>query len=201
MVLAAILALGVVFGAGWAAGTGLKIGAYDPFSLSVLATGWGAMLLAAFGGPVALIAAAVLSLPPDLPGDRAGIARDRLFFLFALLFPLGVALLRLGNSGNPRYLLLSGVGALMLVAIHTGPRLAPGRWDPLADDSGADGRHPRRARHRLADRGSTAAPIRGSRSMRSRRARRPAPRPRSSASVPAQCCAPPPPRAIMRSRW
>lgn len=128
-------ALALVFGAAHAAGTGLRIGNYEPFNLGGLTNGVGAMLLAAFGGPIALLAALILIAPPDRPGDRAGPARDRLFFLFALLIPLGVAILQIGNSGAPRYHLLSGVGALMLVAVHTGPRLAPGhalRWPVTA---------------------------------------------------------------------
>lgn len=127
IVLAGALAIGTVFGAAWAVGTGLQIGNYDAFSLSALASGWGAMMFAAFGGPVALIAALALLPPPDTPGDRAGLARDRLFFLFILALPIGLSLVQAPNSGAPRYLLLSGVGALMLAAVHSGPRLAPGR--------------------------------------------------------------------------
>jgi hypothetical protein len=129
VVIAATAVLALVFGAARAAGTGLQFGNYDAFSLWKLADGWGAMMFAALGGPIATIAAILLIAPPDVPGDRAGQARDRLFFLFALLIPLGVALFQIGNSGAPRYHLLSGVGALMLIAIHSGPRLA--RRHPL----------------------------------------------------------------------
>jgi hypothetical protein len=127
----ALLVLALVLGAASAAGTGLQFGNYEPFALGALAHGVGAMMMAAFGGPVALVTALVLIAPPDVPGDRAGPARDRLFFLLALAIPFGVALLQLGNSGAPRYHLLTGVGALMLVAMHSGPRLVPGhalRW-------------------------------------------------------------------------
>jgi hypothetical protein len=123
----AVAAVALVFGAAHAAGTGLRFGNLEPFELARLGAGWSAMMLVAFGGPIALVAAIALILPPDRPGDRAGYARDRLFFGLALLIPLGVALLQLGNSGAPRYHLLSGMGALMLVAVHSGPRLAPGR--------------------------------------------------------------------------
>ena len=127
VILAAILAIGTVFGAARAAGTGLRFGNFEAFSLMGLADGAGAMFLAAFGGPIALITALILIAPPDTPGDRNGPVRDRIFFVLALAIPIGVALLQLGNSGAPRYHLLSGVGALMLVAMHSGPRLAPGR--------------------------------------------------------------------------
>ncbi|MBO9712744.1 hypothetical protein [Sphingomonas sp.] len=129
MALAAGLAIGVVLGAAHAAGTGLQVGSYTPFTFAKLGEGLGALMLSTFGGPVALVAALVLLAPPDSPGDAAGVARDRSFFLFALLIPVGVVLLQLGNSGAPRYLLLSGMGAVMLAAVHTAPRLAAGyRW-------------------------------------------------------------------------
>lgn len=127
VILPAILAIGTVFGAAKAAGTGLRFGNFEAFSLMGLADGAGAMFLAAFAGPIALITALILIAPPDTPGDRNGPVRDRIFFLLALAIPLGVALLQLGNSGAPRYHLLSGVGALMLVAMHSGPRLAATR--------------------------------------------------------------------------
>jgi hypothetical protein len=135
MFVPAVLVLALVLGAAQAAGTGLQFGNYEPFRLGGLVSGAGAMLLAAFGGPVALAMAAVLLAPPDIPGDRAGQARDRLFFLLALAIPAGVGLLQLANSGAPRYHLLAGVGALMLVAMHSGPRLAPRhalRWPVTA---------------------------------------------------------------------
>lgn len=125
----AILALGVVLGA--AHGTGLRFGNFEPFSLWSLGEGIGAMLLASFGGPIALITGLVLMAPPDTPAERDGPVRDRIFFVLALLIPLGVALAQLGNSGAPRYHLLSGVGALMLVAMHSGPRLAFDRSSQL----------------------------------------------------------------------
>jgi len=127
VILPAILAIGAVFGAARAAGTGLRFGNFEAFSLMRLADGAGAMFLTAFGGPIALLAALILIAPPDTPGDRNGPVRDRIFFVLALAIPLGVALAQLVNSGAPRYHLLSGVGALMLVAMHSGPRLAPAR--------------------------------------------------------------------------
>ncbi len=118
---AAVIAL--VFGAAYHAG-GFKFGAYAPFDLWALADGVGTMAFAAVGGPVAVVVAALLILPSDHREERPGPARDQLFLLIALLIPLGVALLRLGNSGTPRYHLLAGVAALMLIAIRSGPRMA-----------------------------------------------------------------------------
>jgi hypothetical protein len=127
LLLPAVAVIALVFGAARAAGTGLQFGNLEAFDLGKLGLGWGAMMISAFGGPIALIAALILIMPPDRPGDRAGHARDRLFFALALAIPLGAILLQLGNSGAPRYHLLSGVGALMLVAVHSAPRLAAQR--------------------------------------------------------------------------
>ncbi|MCW3847853.1 glycosyltransferase family 39 protein [Sphingomonas sp. LB-2] len=131
VIVPAIAVLAIIFGAARAAGTGMRLGNYEPFSLTVFADGWGAMLLTAFGGPLALVAAILLSAPPDTPSPQDGPARDRVFFLLALLIPFGIALLQVANSGAPRYHLLSGLGAMMLVAMHSGPRLAPGRASRL----------------------------------------------------------------------
>lgn len=128
-IIPAIAALGLVLGA--AHETGIRFGNVEAFTLSGLTDGVGAMLLASFGGPLALIAALILILPPDTPSGQKGAARDRIFFLLALAIPLGVALAQMANSGAPRYHLLSGVGALMLVAMHSGPRLAAGRSSRL----------------------------------------------------------------------
>jgi hypothetical protein len=132
--LPAILAVATVFGAAHAAGTGLRFGNFEPFSLWSLVNGAGAMLLATFGGELALFALILLA-PPDTPPEGDSPARDRIFFALALLIPVGVALAQLGNSGAPRYHLLSGVGALMLIAMNSGPRLAPNRslrWPVMA---------------------------------------------------------------------
>lgn len=131
----AIIAVAILFGAAQAAGTGMRLGNYEAFRLGAFADGVGAMFLATFGGPIALLAALVLIAPPDRPGAGDGRSRDRLCFLLLLAIPLGVALFQIANSGAPRYHLLSGVGALMLVAVHSGPRLVPGhglRWPVTA---------------------------------------------------------------------
>ncbi|MEI9850065.1 MAG: hypothetical protein WDN24_03375 [Sphingomonas sp.] len=131
LLLPALAVVGFVFGAAQAAGTGLQIGNYEPFALWTLIDGVGAMLLAALGGPVALVAGALLLAPADSPETRPGPKRDQRFFAFALAIPLGVALLQIANSGAPRYHLIAGVAALMLIAIRTGPRIAsahPLRW-------------------------------------------------------------------------
>jgi hypothetical protein len=124
--LPAMLALAIVLGAAHAAGTGLRIGNYEPFSLGALLHGFGAMALATLGGQIALLAL-VLIAPPDSPATGDGKGRDRIFFGLVLLIPLGIALAQIGNSGAPRYHLLSGVALLMLVALNSGPRLAPNR--------------------------------------------------------------------------
>lgn len=120
----AVAALALVLGA--AHETGLRFGNFEPFSLGALVHGVGAMMLASFGGEIALVGLLLIA-PPDTPPEGNGPARDRIFFGLALLIPLGVALAQLGNSGAPRYHLLSGVGALMLVAMNSGPRLSPRR--------------------------------------------------------------------------
>ena len=135
ILLPAVLAVAIIFGAAEAAGTGMRLGNYETFRLGDLANGVGAMFLATFGGPLALLAGLVLIAPPDRPSARDAQSRDRLYFLLLLAVPLGVALLQIANSGAPRYHLLTGVGALMLAAVHSGPRLLPGhglRWPVTA---------------------------------------------------------------------
>lgn len=131
----AIAAVAIIFGAAQAAGTGVRLGNYETFRLAAFANGVGAMFLATFGGPLALLAALVLIAPPDRPGAADARSRDRLYFLLLLAIPLGVALLQIANSGAPRYHLLTGIGALMLASMHSGPRLLPGhalRWPVTA---------------------------------------------------------------------
>jgi hypothetical protein len=131
ILLAVIAVLATLFGAAWAAGTGIRLGNHEAFSLGAFTNGVGAMLLAAAGGPAALVAALLLTLPGDQPERNAGRARDKLLLLTLAAIPLGVALVRLANSGAPRYHLLCGIAVLLLVAIRTGARVAPGhalRW-------------------------------------------------------------------------
>lgn len=134
LLLPAVAVLAMVFIAAQRAGTGLQIGNYEPFAIRSLVEGLWVMLLATAGGPAALIASLVLLLPADAPEHRPAPARDKRFFVLALLIPVGVALLQIGNSGAPRYHLIAGAAVLMLIAIHCGARLArPGllRW-PIA---------------------------------------------------------------------
>ncbi|MCW3836837.1 glycosyltransferase family 39 protein [Sphingomonas canadensis] len=131
LALPAVAVVAMVFGAAHARGGGLQMGNLEPFSFGSWFDGVGAMLLAALGGPLALIAGLLLLAPADTPEARPGPRRDLRFLLLALAIPLGVAAIRAANSGAPRYHLIAGAAALMLIAIRTGPRLMPGhpfRW-------------------------------------------------------------------------
>ena len=114
---AVIIAL--VLGAASAAGTGMRVGNYEAFSVTALAHGWTQMLGTLLGGFVALIAMLLLCDPRLIRAQR-----DQRLFALLLIVPLGVLLLLLPNSGAPRYHLLSGVGLLMLLSIGAGYCLA-----------------------------------------------------------------------------
>jgi hypothetical protein len=128
LLLPAAAVLGFVAWAAMRSGTGLQIGAYEPFGWWKLVEGVGVMLLVAAGGPAALVGALLLMLPADAPEGRPGPRRDLRFLLLALLVPVGVALLQIGNSGAPRYHLIAGAAVLMLIAIRSGGRLEARNW-------------------------------------------------------------------------
>ena len=119
LLIPAILVILLVLGAANAAGTGIRVGNYEPFSLAALARGWTQMLGALLGGFIALFAMLLLCDPRLIRAQR-----DQRLFALLLVVPLGVLLLQLPNSGAPRYHLLSGVGLLMLVSIAAGYCLA-----------------------------------------------------------------------------
>lgn len=131
----ALPALGVlvmVFGAAIWAGTGLQFGKYEPFHFDALVAGVTGLLTYTVGSVIAFAAAALVIAPIGDKGQWSGEGR---LFLIALALPLLVVLFQIGNSGEPRYHLIVGLGLLMLLAFRAGQRFAEAgylRWLVLA---------------------------------------------------------------------
>lgn len=96
---------------------GYRIGSVWPFTARGFVDGVGAMFGYAFGWPAApsavLIGAAALATAASAWAAPALRERAPLYLLAIVLLPAAVGLLRLGNSGFPRYFLVSAVVALL----------------------------------------------------------------------------------------
>lgn len=115
---AAVFAL--VLGAASASPTGMQVGDYVAFSPSTMGQALVVMVAASIGGlaaptwiaGVATIALAVALVLVIRRRDPAAI-----FYLAAIIgLPLGLAVLRVGNTGMPRYFLLSSLALVLLLA-------------------------------------------------------------------------------------
>ena len=126
---AAAGAVAFVFLAALASATGMRVGGYEPFSaghyaaaledLSLWSVGLGspwAWLLPAALGAAALV---IARRKPQWLGSRA-----TLYALLILAVPLGLGLVRLGNTSFARYYLASAVGLLLFMADWIGRGLS-----------------------------------------------------------------------------
>ncbi len=131
---ACIVAIGTTIGAAALSATGMQVGDYSGFSLAGWVTAMTTMVSATVGlpdtgrwiviGPV--VAIAWLGLRTR--GRRSIIGP---FAIVAILvFPLLFPLLQIGNSGFPRYFLLTAVAILLVVADGIAEGLAGGLAEP-----------------------------------------------------------------------
>lgn len=124
--LAAVFAL--VLGAAWASPTGFHIGIYQSFRTLLFLRGVIELVGYTIGWPVVsiwlLLPAVILALLA-----RPGWTRQAAFLKLAIIgFPLALAMLQVGNTGHPRYYMLSAVALLMGIAACTGTAIARGGW-------------------------------------------------------------------------
>ncbi len=118
-IVATVAVFGLVLGAAAVSPTGLQVGDYVAFSLTAMGRALVVMVAASIGGlaaptwiaGVATIAALAL----------VTIVRKRdpaaIFYLAAIVgLPLGLAVLRVGNTGMPRYFLISSLALILLLA-------------------------------------------------------------------------------------
>ena len=110
-----------VFAAAAVSSTGMRLGGNQHFSFALYAAALNDLALwsAGFGSPfpwlvpLAIGAAALFIAvrPPAWAGEKT-----RLYVLLILTVPVGLAMLRAGNSGYARYYLMSAVGLLLMMA-------------------------------------------------------------------------------------
>ena len=118
--LATIAVFALVFGAAAASPTGMQVGDYTAFSATALWTAVEVMVAATLGGfaaPARVIAIAMVAIIAALAAAMRTRDRMAIFYIVAILgLPVALAVLRVGNTGFARYLLLSSLGLLLLVA-------------------------------------------------------------------------------------
>lgn len=110
-----------VFTAAALSPTGMRLGGYDPFSVSRYTAALDDLALwsAGFSAPwpwlapllLGLIAMLIAVRPPEWLGSRA-----RLYALLILAIPVAALVLRPGNTSFARYYLASGLGLLLLIS-------------------------------------------------------------------------------------
>ncbi len=132
----ALIAAAVVVAINFApmlAGRRYEIGHYTPYDLHALIAGLEILSDSLFALSIGIWGlAALVVLAAMLPWMRS---RRELYVLALAAFPLAVALLQIGNSGNPRYFLTVAVVALLLVGDVLGgmwPRRGALRWTAIA---------------------------------------------------------------------
>lgn len=117
---AAVAIVALVLGAAAASPTGMQVGDYVPFSPDALWRALRTMVAATLGGldaPAWLDIVAVLALLATLAIALYRREPVAIFAVAAIVgLPLALALLRVGNTGMPRYFLLSSVALLLVLA-------------------------------------------------------------------------------------
>jgi len=120
VIVATAAVFGFVLGAAAVSPTGMQVGDYVAFSLPAMGRALVVMVAASIGGlaaptwiaGVATIAIAFALVTIVRKRDPAAI-----FYLAAIVgLPLGLAVLRVGNTGMPRYFLLSSLALILLLA-------------------------------------------------------------------------------------
>jgi hypothetical protein len=118
IVTAAVFA--IVLGAAIASPTGMQVGDYGAFSLGTLWSALRVMVAASFGGlavPAPVISLGMIAI---VIGIAIVLRRNdplAIFYLAAVVgLPATLAVLRIGNTGIPRYFLLSSVAMMLMVA-------------------------------------------------------------------------------------
>ena len=128
---ALLLVLGIVFGAAYASPTGFQFGRYEAFDFLLYLHGLIEMLGYTIGVPVVSLLILALAAAAVVLARGARTARFDFYWIAILAFPIGMAVLRAGNVGNPRYFMLAAVALLMLLAeLIARPLAAPG-WRRL----------------------------------------------------------------------
>jgi hypothetical protein len=135
--LAAVAILALVMIAAWASPAGFQVGGFEPFTYRKFLEGFGGMLAYTIGippgtspsiiiGGASIAALAAMFLLSD--------GRDRLPFYAAAIFglPLAVIVLQIGNSGFPRYYLISSVACLLLLGEMLASALRYTDWRRIA---------------------------------------------------------------------
>lgn len=123
----ALLVIGMVLGAGHLAGTGMRVGNYQPFDIFEFFIGVGQMVQYLTGSALAFTVVLLLIVQPGFATWKGSLP-ERLFTITAFLLPFGMMALMLGNTGHPRYHLIFGVALLMLCALRCGERIGWGGW-------------------------------------------------------------------------
>ncbi|WP_093397332.1 hypothetical protein [Sphingomonas sp. OK281] len=119
-IVATAAVFGVVLGAAAASPTGMQVGDYVAFSPAALGHALVVMVAASVGGlaaPTWIAGIAIVGIALAL----VTVVRRRdpvaIFYLAAIVgLPLGLAVLRVGNTGMPRYFLVSSLALILLIA-------------------------------------------------------------------------------------
>ncbi|RMB25741.1 hypothetical protein C8J47_3690 [Sphingomonas sp. PP-F2F-G114-C0414] len=116
---ACLLAVGTTFGAAALSTTGMQVGDYSGFSRAVWATAMTTMVSSTLGLPdaerwIVMVPSVVVVWLGLRARNRRSIIGP--FAIVASIFPLLFPLLEIGNSGFPRYFLLTAVAILLLAA-------------------------------------------------------------------------------------
>ena len=119
-IVATAAVFGVVLGAAAASATGMQVGDYVAFSPAAMSHALVVMVAASIGGlaaPTWIAGVATVCIALAL----VTVVRRRdpvaIFYLAAIIgLPLGLAVLRVGNTGMPRYFLLSALAIILLLA-------------------------------------------------------------------------------------
>ena len=122
---AAVLAL--VAGPAMASDTGFQIGNYRPFGILPFLRAIIDMLGYTIGWPIVSLWLIVLTLILLTLAPLAGVRSIAFCRLSIVAFPVALAVLRVGNTGMPRYYLLVAIALLLLLAETLGAMIAHGR--------------------------------------------------------------------------
>lgn len=121
--IALALVLGIILGAAYASRTGFQFGRYEAFALPSFLHGLVEMLRYAVGG--LFVSLPIVALVVTW---RRKTARFEFYWIAIIAFPIGIALLRAGNVGNPRYFMLAAVALLLLLGELIAGALRNGGW-------------------------------------------------------------------------